>query len=147
MNATEAAYAQRLRRLKLEGKIHGYRFEWEYIDLSDDCTYTPDFDVIRNDGCIEYHEVKAMWTGRKVGWREDAKIKFKWARNSRTNVFVLAARHKDGTWHLEEYNGQSATITPEERKVKRSGMHALVAKGGASCATTSTRMRKRSACP
>ena len=136
MNATERAYAQRLERLKHEGKIEAYQFERIPgapgggkcdLYLSSKRAYTPDFFVKPTDGALEIHETKAMWTERRIGWKGDGHIKFDWAVSLHPNVFVLAARHKDGTWHLEEYNGESATITPEERAAGRTGAHALVA--------------------
>lgn len=145
MNATERKYADRLERLKLEGKIAKYEFECDRLPLGDDCTYSPDFTVEQFDGFREYHEVKSMWTERKVGWREDAKIKFKWARQRYyVHVLVLAALHKDGSWHLEEYNGESATITPEERAAGRSGVHALAARCGRLSTRRGASTRRRS---
>jgi hypothetical protein len=157
MNGTERAYALRLERLKREGKIEDYRFESDCINLGVRCTYRPDFIVILNDGKgYEIHETKAMWPKRtrrvvagkletkikwRVGWREDAHIKFKWAVKERTNVFVLAALYAvDGTWHLDEFNGESATITPAERKAKRSGIHSRISATGLTTSRRPTRI-------
>jgi hypothetical protein len=152
MNSTERAYAQRLDRLKREGKIEAYQFERIPgspgggkcdLYLSSKRAYQPDFFVKRTDGALEIHETKAMWTERRIGWKGDGHIKFDWAVSLHPNVFVLAALHKDGSWHLEEYNGESATITPEERKAKRSGVHALVARCGKASSRRGASTRRR----
>lgn len=131
MNATERKYAARLERLKREKKIEFYGFETTPLQLSEKRTYLPDFTVDPSSAArVEFHEVKAMWTERKVGWKGDGQIKFEWAVSRFPHVFVLAALHRDGSWHLEEYNGESATITPEERAAGRSGVHALVQRHG-----------------
>jgi hypothetical protein len=131
MNSTERAYASRLERLKLEGKIANYWFEAHRLPLDDEWTYMPDFLVRTLDGAHEHHEIKAMHgvKERTVGWQGQGKPRFYWAKwRHKPVVFVLAARHRDGSWHLEEFNGQSATITPEERKAGRSGVYALLAR-------------------
>lgn len=68
----EANYARYLNHLVSVGSILSWRFEpksfvFEGV-VSGVCTYTPDFEVVVSDGCIEWHEVK--------GWMdENSKIR------------------------------------------------------------------------
>lgn len=49
------------------------RYESHTFRLADNTTYTPDWEVLRVDGEIEYHEVKGgVWLG-------DSRVKFKMA--------------------------------------------------------------------
>jgi hypothetical protein len=58
MNKTEAAHAADLEMQKRAGDILDYRFQPLRLKLAPDCTYEPDFFVLRQDRTIEFHEVK-----------------------------------------------------------------------------------------
>src|SRR3972149_5617977 len=73
VNKTEAAYAQRLRILRAAGLIADCKWESLKFRLADKTWYTPDFVVVLKDGHMECHEVKGFW-------RDDARVKFKVAR-------------------------------------------------------------------
>jgi len=82
MNKTEEAYAWLLETKKIAGEIAYYMFEPMNLRLGDKLFYSPDFMVIKNDGQVEYHEVKTSWKDKqtgafKAGWQEDARVKIK----------------------------------------------------------------------
>lgn len=75
MNKTEAAYDRLLAARLQAGEIHWFAFEALKLRLADDTFYTPDFAVIEADGVLTFHEVKGHWM-------DDAKVKFKVAREA-----------------------------------------------------------------
>lgn len=95
MNKTEQAYANYLETLKQIGQIREYWFEPEGLRLADKTFYHPDFRVFRDDGYIEFHEVKGFW-------RDDAKVKVKVAAKEHwLYKFVIVKKIKGG-WSYEE---------------------------------------------
>ena len=58
----EARYAKYLEWLKSKGEIKDWKFEPRIFDFAEirhgTTRYIPDFEVINNNGSIEYHEVK-----------------------------------------------------------------------------------------
>lgn len=88
---------------KARGEILGYWFEPIKLRLGKACYYEPDFLVMLSDLSLELHEVKAMW-GNRVGWQEDARVKFK-AAAERYAIFAfvaVAGRPKGGVWTWAE---------------------------------------------
>lgn len=59
MDKTEEAYAALLQAMKLAGDIAEWRFESVTFKLAEGSRYTPDFEIVHNDGLIEYVDVKA----------------------------------------------------------------------------------------
>lgn len=60
-------------QIKPRADVVKTRYESHTFRLADNTTYTPDWEVIRNDDRIEYHEVKGgVWMG-------DSRVKFKMA--------------------------------------------------------------------
>lgn len=103
MNATEAAYAQRLAiaRTVAPGQMGEALFEAFTLRLGPGLSYTPDFYVPIEVGKPEIHEVKGPYA------REDAKVKFRAAVGARANVFAFyLAELIDGTWHVERWPRQ-----------------------------------------
>jgi hypothetical protein len=95
MNKTEAEYALMLDAEYKKGNIIYWAFEEVKFRLADNTFYTPDFMVLRHDGAVEFHEVK----GAHV--EEDARVKFKVARDSLPFRFVWAQKLKGGAWNVE----------------------------------------------
>src|ERR1041384_6576710 len=58
MNATESAYAERLREKELKGEILQWYFEAVTFKLASDCRYTPDFCVQLPDCSMEFVDSK-----------------------------------------------------------------------------------------
>jgi hypothetical protein len=85
MNALEQRYAQHLDLRALAGEVLGWRFEKVTFLLAGDVRYTPDFEVRKADGTLEYHDCKGTTKRtRKSGesvqapWvEEDARIKIR----------------------------------------------------------------------
>lgn len=92
MNSLEARYADEV----LEAETaSGTAFRWFYesfrLRLAPKTFYTPDFMVLMSDGTISFREVKGFL-------REDAAVKFKWARELYPFFeFRMVARHA-GSW-------------------------------------------------
>lgn len=93
MNKTEAAYGFHLSDLQAKGHIREFKFEAVKLILGNRCSYTPDFMVVRNDGTLEFHEVKGFW-------RDDARVKIKAAADKFPFVFVAVKQTKTG-WDVE----------------------------------------------
>lgn len=76
MNSLEARYAFEILEKELsEGVASAWFFESFRLKLAPKTFYTPDFMVIKKDGQIVFREVKGFL-------REDASVKFKWAREA-----------------------------------------------------------------
>ena len=102
MNKTEAAYADLLESKRLSGEIAGWWYESVNLRIGVKCFYKPDFMVMQNDGRIEFHETKAMWSNR-AGWQDDARVKVRAvAELFPMFKFVAAVKKKDG-WTFEEF--------------------------------------------
>lgn len=83
MTKTEERFAARLRMRKETGAIRDYQMHAITVLLDDPtqpgrkgCRYSPDALVVHLDGSIELAEVKGAYV------REDAKLKFRWARQA-----------------------------------------------------------------
>jgi len=76
MNKTEARYEEEVLTLEYtSGRLLWYSFEGMTFKLGPDLRYTPDFVILRPDGLIECHEIKA---GKKTGdplVEDDARVK------------------------------------------------------------------------
>jgi hypothetical protein len=70
MNKTEAGYGFVLEAEKRTGKVREYHFQGITLKLGDDCRYTPDYLVVRDDWTCELHEVKGFM-------RDDSLVKLK----------------------------------------------------------------------
>lgn len=73
MNRWERRFADDLEAAKLAGEIRDWKFESVKLRLADRTWYTPDFAVFENDGRLRMVEIKGFW-------RDDAKVKYKVAR-------------------------------------------------------------------
>lgn len=106
MNKTEAAYALVLDQLKESGEIESYRFESVRLKLAPNTHLTIDFYVIRADGLIEFHEVKACRSDGKYLVECDAMVKLKVAAELYPEYkFILAGKlpiKAGGGWRYEE---------------------------------------------
>jgi hypothetical protein len=90
MNKTEQLYAYELDLLQRAGKIKLWKFEGLKLRLADRTTYSPDFVVWHLDNSIELVETKGYW-------QEDAKVKFKVAREAfPCFTFTAIKRNKSG---------------------------------------------------
>lgn len=90
LNKTEQLYAYELDLLQRAGKIKSWKFEGLKLRLADRTSYSPDFVVWHLDGGIELVEVKGHWM-------EDAKVKFKVARELFPMfTFTAIKRNKSG---------------------------------------------------
>ena len=93
MNGTETRYLREiLEPAKKAGTLVDFRFESLKLKLDDGVTYTPDFMIWRQDGSIEFHEVKGGFV------REDAKLKFIWAIQRFSCFRFAMMQYKNGTW-------------------------------------------------
>jgi hypothetical protein len=76
MNKTEAHYAATVLEPALrERTILWYAFEPWKLRLGPKNFYTVDFGVVNAERQIQCHEVKAVWSTGKVGFKEDARQK------------------------------------------------------------------------
>lgn len=79
MNKTELAYSLVLDEMKRSGEIESWRFEAVRLKLAEKTHLTVDFYVIRPDGLVEFHEVKACRSDGKFLIEDDANVKLKMA--------------------------------------------------------------------
>jgi hypothetical protein len=100
MNKLERSMALELEAKKRAGDIHEWRYERVTLKLADDTRYTPDFEVIENDGALTMVETKGRWM-------DDAKVKIKVAAEQfpeRTfKAFRPRAKKHGGGWDIEEF--------------------------------------------
>ncbi len=102
MNKTEASYALFLEACLASGLIQWYDFEAVQLRLADDNRYTPDFLVVASDGTLELHEVKAFWKNKGgAGWKEDARLKCKFAAEHFPFVMKGVYQDPSGEWKIE----------------------------------------------
>lgn len=74
MNKTERRYFEYLKAEEAAGRVQKIWFESIKVKIADGaCWYTPDFLVMRPDGTLEFHEVKAC----PRMFMDDAKVKVK----------------------------------------------------------------------
>lgn len=91
LNKTESAYLAVLRCQHSEVGIQNIT-----LKLGDDCRYTPDFNVLDENGRFAFHEVKGGF------FRDDAKVKLQVAaRQFRMFHFVLVRKNGTG-WDLTD---------------------------------------------
>jgi len=97
MNKTEAAYAWDLELLQRAGEITRWRFEGITLRLDDPTDgkrgirYTPDFNLWLPGGGLRLIEIKGFL-------REDAKLKFLWARQQYPEWDFQMLRREGGQW-------------------------------------------------
>lgn len=112
MNKTEAAYRDQLELRKRCGEIQDYGFERITLKLAKDTRYTPDFDVLLNDGSILLVDTKgAKKVARKDGSteivaysQEDSKMKVKVAADMFYFRFIFTWFNKQtGCWDEQEF--------------------------------------------
>ena len=99
MNKTEEAYRLHLEELKIAKVIAWYKFEGMKFRLADNTFYTPDFAVMKTDGCLEMHEVKGFW-------EDDARVKIKVAADLYPMQFIAVkkrAKKDGGGWETEMF--------------------------------------------
>lgn len=97
MNKTEAAYAEHLRQLQLEGEVLWHRFESVKLKLAEKTHLTVDFFVMTKNGDLEAHEVKGFW-------EEDARVKVKVAAAMYPFRFLAVQRAPGGGWKTEVFS-------------------------------------------
>mgnify|MGYP001559548805 CR=1 FL=1 len=112
-NTTEKLYYDLYLAPKLYDKqLSSYErveFETDPIILpAERCKYYIDFTCWRNDGLIEYHEVKGGYQDKKTGrWKStehdaESRVKFKWASTLHPGrLFFWAKLQKGGTFKIE----------------------------------------------
>lgn len=97
MNRTEAAWFQQQSYLVRTGKLAAIYYPAPKLPLADNCTYTPDFMVIENNGAVRLDEVKGFW-------RDDARVKIKVAASYYPMfVFQSVEKSKSG-WIVKRIN-------------------------------------------
>ena len=110
MNKTERDYSLKLDADRQDGLISHWRFEPLKFRIGPAgsgtaCYYTPDFEVVLQDGLLEYHEVKGRWM-------DDARVKIKAvARLFRDRRFIAVTRKpakQGGGWNVEEISPPDA---------------------------------------
>lgn len=92
-NATERAYAERLRLLQLGGEVAKFWFEALKLQIGSRCWYTPDFLVQLPTGELQLHEVKGFM-------RDDALVKLK-AVAAQFPYKLIVVRKIKGAWQFE----------------------------------------------
>ena len=95
MNKLEARYAARLEAMRLAGEIAAWRYESLKLRLADKTWYTPDFEVLLNDGGLELHETKGYW-------QDDARVKIKVAAEAYPEIVFRVVREVRKQWVIEE---------------------------------------------
>ncbi len=92
MNSLEARYADEVLSAEIaSGEICVWSFESVRLKLAPKTFYTPDFMVICSDGTVSFREVKGFL-------REDAAVKFKWARELYPSFEFKMLERKRGIW-------------------------------------------------
>jgi hypothetical protein len=92
MNSLEARYADEVLEKAVEdGTANSWFFESVRLKLSQKTFYTPDFMVLMADGTVSFREVKGFL-------REDAAVKFKWAREAYPFFEFRMLGRKSGQW-------------------------------------------------
>ncbi len=94
MNRTEDYYSKHLYMLTLSGDILNYYFEAVKLRLADRTWYIPDFMVITRQG-IEFHEIKGFW-------RDDAKVKFKVAKEMHRWAQFKVVKRIHNAWVVQD---------------------------------------------
>jgi hypothetical protein len=95
----ERKYAAHLTAMRASNQIHGWRHETIKLRLADKTWYTPDFEVVANDGTITFIEVK----GAK--WMDDARVKVKVAAEVHPwyRFAAVTWNRLDNCWDREEF--------------------------------------------
>lgn len=98
MNKLESRYAGRLEALRRAGKILFWRYESLKFRLADRTWYTPDFYIMRADGCVELHEIKGFW-------EDDARVKIKVTAEQFPEFLFVAVQwdRKTNDWAFERF--------------------------------------------
>lgn len=98
MNGLEAKYAGRLEAQRRAGKILFWRYESLKFRLADRTWYTPDFYIMRADGCVELHETKGVW-------KDDARVKIKVTAEQFPEFLFVAVQwdRKTNDWAFERF--------------------------------------------
>ena len=112
MNRLERAYCRHLEMRRLAGEIIGWRFEAITFRMAFRQTYTPDFEVTKPDGTLEYHEVKGRWM-------EDARVKLKQVATDFSDRRFIAVTYPKKIWTFEALppkRGPAPGRTTPERK-------------------------------
>lgn len=109
MNKTELAYSLVLDEMKRNGDIESWRFEAIRLKLAEKTHLTVDFYVIRSDGLVEFHEVKACRSDGKFLVEDDARVKLKVAAELYPEfAFLMAGKlpaKSGGGWKYERVGG------------------------------------------
>ena len=98
MNRLEAKYAGWLEAQRRAGKILFWRYESLKFRLADRTWYTPDFYIMRADGCVELHETKGFW-------EDDARVKIKVTAEQFPELLFVAVQwdRKIKDWAFEHF--------------------------------------------
>lgn len=96
LNRTEARYWD---RLVVDPGIFAFGAHRLTFLLGPDCRYTPDFDVIRQDGTVELHEVK----GPFIRTGDDGMVKLRSAAATFPHFrWIRAQEQRDKSWEVKE---------------------------------------------
>jgi hypothetical protein len=111
MNSLEARYVVEILDPGVAGgNVAGWFFESFRLKLAPKTFYTPDFMVIKSDGQIVFREVKGFL-------REDASVKFKWAREVYPFFEFEMWGRRAGQWY--EILPKSSSSQRKDQKVKK----------------------------
>lgn len=102
----ERRYARWLEEHRLAGDIARWEYEPDTFELAHRTTYTPDFKIVRDDGVVEYIEVKG-WSRSLSTSR--AKWKIAAAQNPQFRWFWATWHGGKGCWKHEEYKRLEAS--------------------------------------
>lgn len=95
-NNWERMYAERLEVRRFTRDIVSWKYECIRLKLADGAWYTPDFQVVNNDGSTDFHEVK--------GFRRTAGIlRFKVAAKMYPEYTFFLAERPAGEWELTKW--------------------------------------------
>lgn len=103
LNKNEAAYAHYLEYEKMAGHIsawwpHPFKLKLPGWNSS----YEPDF-LIETSGTLIIVEIKTLWRNGQVGWKDDARIKFKTAAGIYTCFAWKVSWKEDECWQEERF--------------------------------------------
>ncbi len=127
MTAAEREYLEHLKLGVEAGELLAAGYERFRLRLTDDTTYTPDFDLIEKDGAVVFVEFKET---RRVGsslpgvkiyapfWEDDSRVKFKLAAELYPHFAFRAVRklHPDegfGWEVFERFNEEEENDGPD----------------------------------
>lgn len=114
MNRTEARYGEQLAAEQGLGLVRWYEFEGITFRLPGGIRWTPDYPVLRPDGCLELHEVKGR-RGSTYFATEKARLKLRLAADVLPFPIRVVWPDGAGGWAVEHRSVRGLLWPPAPR--------------------------------